>query len=1319
MRIRPQRRLDFDRSHSHVQLSKGSLQDVRSIAAARPPSNGLSQVSNNMATVKTEDLERFATAERGPTLLGELVRRLIYCWVPNRVATIGFHSGTANNLPGWDGHVQLRAREGEPAFNALWELSTQNATRSKIISDVKKSFRREVPDGWDKSKTAYVAVTLRKLKDVRKLEKEISNLPGNTWGRVYVIDAPALAQWIEKCPAVEAWCAEHLEIGTGVYGVSLETFWRNWSTQHRPPISTQLVTAGRLAKATDDLFRPERGQTLTLLTDSAAETAGYLYAYLKQQGAREGAENVLSNSLVVSSLDAAKILALQPVAETQLPVTVLLPPANEAAFILANAGHYVVNAIGYAVPSHKPMTIRRALRRDFAEALQQSMGMDAERAEQEARTCGASVSVWSVWNRHEGSALVNVPQWCEPEYLARTLPAVLASGWDERAKEDKDILQMLSGVDYQTFVQAIGLHMYNDPPFLERVDSVLSVIAPTVAFALSAKRIPQPLLKTLEQCIETVFSQIDPITVRAWDGPVKHPTEMLVQDHSSWLRDGLLETILRISAFKEVLDHAQIAYEYGGCQAFVDKVVGRIAMFRDEPRFFAALSSNLPTMAEAAPIPFVEALEQALQGSPATLRPLFEDKGFFGPVLHTGLLSALECLAWEPSYLTRVAILLARLVEYEDHGRIVNKPSNSLRSIFLAWSPGTSATLSQRLELLNQLAETFPVIIWPLALAILPRASDTDFPTQEPVWKDFGRSTRALLTDEHIRESFSAYISFALTLSDSAPERQLTLIDHYPMFSPEHRAILRTQLTTTARGPDLAPSMREAILEGIRQLVARHRRFANAVWAMPAVETDALEAVGREFRGSTVVEEVRWLFDEFLPDLADVESDINAASEKVKAFRDKALRKVLESGVDAVDDLFCKVRQPYLVAQQAAVSIQDTEGIFALLDRWFGRRSSRDERGVPVLCSTRFALAGDDWMRQLSDATASRGWPEWAFGLCLADMADSRMLIDSLKGKPPSAVSRYWATRSPYLRSNDKPLNDEIAVALVAHGRAAELVNQSMKTLSTAVAIDVMNAALAQLVEKRESIPLLGYNVKETISWLRKQTDASQEELDSLELRCLPLLLGELGEGEQLSFHRTMARRPQEFIAVICAAYLPASGADAHADKDSPDPLEQANATIAWRVLRSWRTAPGLDAAGEMQAPLLMEWITQARTLAEQSDRAAVADQYIGAVLFHSPPESDGRWPGDVVAGTLEKLSSRQIEDGLAMEVVNSRGVTTRGVLDGGAQEEQLSAEWLIRAQALPERWQRAKQLCRKIAASWRQMASEFDVEAAKRRLKS
>jgi hypothetical protein len=60
------------------------------------------------------------------------------------------------------------------------------------------------------------------------------------------------------------------------------------------------------------------------------------------------------------------------------------------------------------------------------------MGVLPEIAELRARTCAASVSVWSVWNRLEANALGNSPIWCEGDRIQDTLPAVLAAGWDEK-----------------------------------------------------------------------------------------------------------------------------------------------------------------------------------------------------------------------------------------------------------------------------------------------------------------------------------------------------------------------------------------------------------------------------------------------------------------------------------------------------------------------------------------------------------------------------------------------------------------------------------------------------------------------------------------------------------------------------------------------------------------------------------------------------------------------------------------------------------------------------------------------------------------------
>ncbi len=1270
-----------------------------------------------MATVKVENLERFAISEQGPTLLGELIRRLVYCWTPDRLVSMSFHSGTANNLPGWDGHVQLTANAGEPPFNSLWELSTQAATRQKIFSDVKKSFSRNVPSGWVKPDTVYVAVTLRKLSDPSKLEQEIASLPNNPWAYVRVIDGPALVQWIEKCPAVEAWCAEHLQIGTGVFGVSLETFWREWSNSHRPPISTQLMTAGRSQSELDGAFKPRSGSTLTLLTDSAAETAAYLYAYLERSEDRDGASKILANCLVVSSLQAARALALQPVRTNQLPVTVLLPPANEAALTLANMGHYVVNAIGYAAPSNRPIVIKRALKRDFADALQNSMGMQPEQAEQEARACGASVSVWSVWNKHGSDALSQLPMWCGTEQLPRTIPAVFASRWDENTAGDTKVLESLSGAGYASFAQAVLSYMDSDPPLLERAGSVLSLVAPTVAFALTAKSISSDMLRLLEHAIETVFSRVSASEVEAWNGPVLLPMEAPRHVHSSWIRDGLLETILRISVFKEVLDQKQVAHAFGGCQAFVDRVVEKISFFRDDPRFFAALSANLPTMAEAAPVPFVDALEQALQGSESALAPLFADKGFFGPVLHSGLMSALECLAWDPSYFAPAVRILARLSRLESEGRVVNKPSNSLRSIFLAWSPCTSAPLVQRMDALHTLADEFPLVAWRLACAILPKHSDTSFPSCEPVWKDFGRSSRQPLTNGAIRETYAAYVEFALELSHGQVGRQLDLLDSYPLFSPSHRHALREQFTLSAHDQQLSATTREAVWSAIRQLVAKHRRFSNAAWALAEQDVGQLEAVGELFRPASDVAKVQWLFDEYLPDLPNVDVDIEAAQVQVDKLRANAMLKLAVTGILAVDELYVKARQPYIVAQQAAVSIESDELLLKLLDLWLDRDLPRDKRGVAILCATRYTLRHQAWLGVLQAASISRGWPEWALGLCVADFPDDQRVLDAVAEMSSAAAARYWATRSTFLRSDCLMMNDAIAQKLVQHQRSVELINQGLKKVSVEIAITVLEASVRELQRATQIDSLLGYNLKETIKWLREQPNVPRDRLNAVEHSFLPVLLAEMLDGEQLNIHKVMATEPDWFVAMLCDAFLPASSVDAERPRTPITPGAENRAAVAWRVLRSWRTPPGVDTANRVQFDALMRWVLRARRLAAKADRAAIADECIGAVLLHTPGEVDGRWPSDGVARALESLQSKEVEDGLSMEVVNSRGATSRAIFDGGKQEQELAELWGSRAKQLPGKWHRAKCLCKRIADMWEQMAKEMDIEAAKRRL--
>jgi hypothetical protein len=74
------------------------------------------------------------------------------------------------------------------------------------------------------------------------------------------------------------------------------------------------------------------------------------------------------------------------------------------------------------------------------------------------------------------------------------------------------------------------------------------------------------------------------------------------------------------------------------------------------------------------------------------------------------MLWALETLAWDPDFLHRAALILARLADIDPGGRLSNRPINSLRAIFLSWTPNTNAPLKQRLAVLDAIVRLTPEV---------------------------------------------------------------------------------------------------------------------------------------------------------------------------------------------------------------------------------------------------------------------------------------------------------------------------------------------------------------------------------------------------------------------------------------------------------------------------------------------------------------------------------------------------------------------------------------------------------------------------------
>ena len=178
-----------------------------------------------------------------------------------------------------------------------------------------------------------------------------------------------------------------------------------------------------------------------------------------------------------------------------------------------------------------------------------------------------------------------------------------------------------------------------------------------------------------------------------------------VRDHSEALRTGMCETLVLLAAHGSDLFWNRPESDV---EARVSGLVRRLLSpdGAQAPLMATTLESydrDLPRLAEAAPDVFLDLIQADLRHPAAAVRELLKpaDGGIFGGCPRTGLLWALACLAWNPSNLSRVVLILAELSKTPIDDNWANTPLRSLEAIFRSWMPQTAASLGCRFRRLR------------------------------------------------------------------------------------------------------------------------------------------------------------------------------------------------------------------------------------------------------------------------------------------------------------------------------------------------------------------------------------------------------------------------------------------------------------------------------------------------------------------------------------------------------------------------------------------------------------------------------------------
>ena len=734
---------------------------------------------------------------------------------------------------------------------------------------------------------------------------------------------------------------------------------------------------------------------------------------------------------------------------------------------------------------------------------------------------------------------------------------------------------------------------------------------------------------------------------------------------------------------------------------------------------WATLSDNLPTLAEAAPDAFLDALERDLSASPSTLEDLFLQEGQFPivRVAHTGLLWALDRLAWSSEHFPRVALALARLAELDPGGRVSNRPEESLRDLFLPRIRFSEIPDDKRLETLKTLLSRHPRAGWKLIVDAYPSARMHILDRQLPDWRPWGHAACQTPTNQQCWDFIDALEEHLISLVQNDAARWLDLVDIVSSLTSEMRRRALESLLEEAEDLVGQPSSLD-LWAKVRFQLHHHRSHPDAKWAMAAGDVTTLAEVYGKLTPSDPISASSPLFDGWveLPNPVQVGQILSDAQpmeyrEQVEVARQEAVGVAYEhGGVVSIGSLAKVARNSHLVGVAVAHSL-DIDVVMSLASEHVGSTSSKLMDFAHGITAVLFRESGWAHLEQiLAQVRATESEPRRVAAIYLC--ADANMATWERLGSETNEVQdTYWtmipAFRLP--RDNSEDMTFGVQRLMDVH-RSMDLPGVLWATeIDTELIVQVLERLphdIARATKAGWHPELDSFTVSELFKKLDKSSDIPDELIAGLEI---PYIGALRDDRPDLAVHREVLKQPALFADLISWGY---KRSDGQTEEAIDEPTQHRQAETSLDILWELRGLPGLTEHDVLDPAALITWATEARRLCKERSREEIGDREIGRVLANAPRGADDVWPCEPVRDLLDSLGSRNIGIGLLMGKSDLRGITSRGPFDGGRQELSLAEDYRASADKISGKWPFTARLLRQMADDYERSAQVFDHEA-------
>lgn len=879
------------------------------------------------------------------------------------------------------------------------------------------------------------------------------------------------------------------------------------------------------------------------------------------------------------------------------------------------------------------------------------------------------------------------------EYASELAIAMLAGAWDEANDNDKVAIEYISGFSYSDWIIKMRevLILPESPLILK--NGKWEFVKRKEGWNTLGKRVFDEHLERFGEIVVRVLKETHPKFELPPEDQLMAEIQGKVLSYSQNIRKGLAESLALIGSYPDSLSSCSI----GKAEETVIIAVREILIDANEKEW-ASLNGLLPLLAEGAPRELLGIVEKALNEDPCPFDGVFslEDSGAMGRTYISGLLWALETLAWDSDYLVPVVVSLGGLASRDPGGVWANRPISSLTTIFLPWLPQTCASIEKRKIAIETLVAEHPDIAWNLLISLLPRSNRVSLGSRKPEWrKIIPESCSEKVSRKDYWTQIDIYSEMAIKMAESDPLKLTEFISHLddlPKSGQEHfLTILESDMVV-----NLPESEKYQIWINLTNLVTKHRKFATAQWAMRPEQVDKIEAIAKPLASGKPSLRHRRLFCGRIFDLFEGEGDFQDQKRKLDELRLAAVNEIFDlDGIPGVLDFTLNVESPNAVGYAfglIAIDELDKEILPSLLDI----KEDALRRFAEGYVISKYHKNSGDWVDHMDFSS----WNPAQIGQFFAYLPFSTPTWEHVSTLLKDDESPYWIRANPLFFESDIDL-DFAVDRLIFYGRtyaAIALIHaywHREKSLNVKL---IVRALLAAFESKDSPNDTDIYAIIDLIKILQNDPNTDSEDLFRIEWAYLPLLDHHMGASPKF-LEWKLANEPEFFCNVIRVVFK--SIKEDQQDKATEE--ERRIATNTYRLLSEWSYPPGLQADGGYDGAFLVSWLEAVESECERTGHLEIAKKMIGQVLIHTPADSDGLWIHKSAAKVLNAKTAENMRKGFRTALFFSRGVYQ---LTAGKEERTLAEKYRVKAEAVESHG------FHRLAETLKNLADEYEIES-------